>query len=172
MTHPRRLVLAGTVLIVTAAPAAADPKVFREKGYAAPSFLIGHAGVGLQGDVGVRVLSAFFVHAHFAFGVPFTNPNDSGSYRQFGAGIEARGSHDGPMHGFAGLDLGYRDQTEFFFHSGDRWEASKGLVIVPRVGVELGRKVRFRLAVALPIIAAREQAPIRPDVTFGLSVAM
>ncbi len=128
-------------------------------GYFAVSGLLGaqratHLGGAL--DLGIRAKdSAVFAHVMIAGGDSGFFA-DGGSFKQLRVGAEGRWcAGAGAICAFAGADVGYQNDhpvTHEWILGGDLMETdADDLLLVPRVGTELGRAVKLRTTVETPL---------------------
>jgi hypothetical protein len=127
----------------------------------------GYVGVGVELGGQRALMGGFFLDGGYRLGdtslfahgrVTGGASGSDGDYQQVRAGIEARSCSDsGWVCGFAGVDAGYQHDNmidaPFFCWSGDNgggcepeMTEAHDLMAVPRVGVEVGRSVRARVA--------------------------
>jgi hypothetical protein len=107
-------------------------------------------------DGGLELVANDFL-ALFAHGLVGAGP-DVGQLR---VGAEVRDRSVRAVHGFFGLDLGYRMTPK------DALETEGGALLAPRAGLEFGKRFRFRVSAELPIHYVNGTS--NPNVELGLS---
>lgn len=131
---------------------------------------------GAMIDGGLRLSdSPLYLHARYAHGLS----GDRGSYDQVRVGLEARKCSSNEWFcGFAGLDVGYQADhvvSDKFCIKGDNGGGCEGahmetmardFLLVPRAGVEVGKRVKWRTSVELPVAMRMDM----PQTVTGLSV--
>jgi hypothetical protein len=130
-------------------------------------------GIKLEG--GYRIATTpLFVHGQITGGESGTD----GDYQQVRAGVEARGCVLRELVcGFAGVDAGYQhdnmiDHGWFAFdHDSPEMTEAHDLMAVPRVGIELGAPLRFRIALDLPVMTRLDQRESYVGVAVSAGVA-
>lgn len=156
-----KLLVVLAALATTTATAAAESYDATQPEPARDSYFGAALGVGGQrslqlavnADGGRRLgASPLFMHGQLAVG--YSGSSD-GLLVQARAGLEARGCRMRELVcGFAGADLGYQyeDVVEMALFGGDPYYATAHDVIaVPRVGAELGRSLKLRAIVEVPV---------------------
>ena len=113
---------------------------------------------GFYVDGGMRLADTpLFAHALLESG----KSGSDGSYQQARGGIEARSCRvAGWLCAFAGLDVGYQHDhvvDEMLFSDTVYMTNSHDLLAVPRVGIEVGRQLRFRLALEIPMFQSIDE---------------
>jgi hypothetical protein len=119
----------------------------------------GYVSSGLAFDAGSRLGSSlWFGRAMGQVGtIHRSDEPGRGTFAEGRVGAEARScTYGGMACGSAGLDVGIRraDFTHVTFAPGERFETSEtldALVAVPRVTLDAGGRIRFRVSVELPI---------------------
>ena len=98
----------------------------------------------LQGPVDLRLRALMNILGGTA------RDSGTGDFRRFGAGVEVRTCRaEGGLCGFADVDLGYQGLTMYEDQSGMLVQADRGLFVGPRFGLDLGGKIRLRLALEI-----------------------
>jgi hypothetical protein len=157
-------------LVTLSAPALAEPYDATQPARPADGYLVSSVSVGgqraLRGglslELGHRMSedSPLFLHVMAAAGTNATFGTGGGSYQQLRAGVEARTCAAREFFcAFAGLDAGYqRDRINSepwgFGHGepGDPYIVNAhDLIVVPRLGVEAGRRIKVRSAIEAPL---------------------
>lgn len=154
--------LAALVLLTVTATAAAESYDATQPAPLAQGYLGVGASAGVQRSIqgaffvdgGKRISSTpLFVHGQLVGGV--SGDAEGASYVQMRVGVEGRGCVlRQSLCAFAGADTGYqRDHVreDLWFSDGIRSVDAHDLILVPRVGVEAGNKIRARMIVELPM---------------------
>jgi hypothetical protein len=167
------------VLVATTAIAAAEPtdgaasvEITNPAGYlglggTAGLSNIGYAGFALEG--GARLGSMpLYVRGQLDRGIGQTVFRD-GTYQSYRLGIEVRHC-DGVFRGclFGGVDGGVR-RAQLFDSETDMEERLSDPMVIPRAGIELGSRVKARIALELPTSFREEETLTGFGVTVGVA---
>jgi hypothetical protein len=164
MLRPLLAVASLTMLTATAAAEPSEPNREDDGVLTSNGYIVAAGGLGLQRSVqgGVQLEAGKHIagtHRFVRGQITAGTSGRDGNFQQVRIGYEHRGcvAHD-TLCAFAGLDAGYQhdhvDTRQVMWDGSGSTDDSvvnaHDLIFVPRVGVELGRSVRTRVAVELP----------------------
>lgn len=168
-------------LVALATPASAEPYDATEppvasRGYLAVSSVGGidqYFRLGLSVEGGYRIAdSRVFVRGQASMGAS-AGWLERGTYQQVRGGVEAKQCAGQPeaLCAFAGADLGFtRDALSDVEGAMPMHAVEHDLAFIPRVGGEVGQRIRVRAAVELPMY--RLTADSRHEVGVGVTAGV